>query len=348
MTESLNAATAPGSWTVPGSAALVRWNGRWLLDVARGGARGATLKDPALWRLLGELARRPAADHAALERLALDAGVPAGAVSACLASLERAGLLRPAADPGREPPDGSPALYDWFLAGLAAPADYRDPTLTDDDLALMASYAHDDPPPPAVPAFPAGARRVQLPHPVTDPAGHPLRVLGGVLYLSHAVVEDAAIGPLPRSRRVPPSHGASHPFDLCVGCRWADGATTVHAYDPGLHALVPLADTDRPEASGAVRRLMGHSAVGPGDALITVHLAARRVQWRYRTGAAYPTVFLDLGHLLEALSGAAEWHGSAAVDVPVARTAPLGPGDAQGPGPVLAARALRGAAAEGS
>ncbi|MFE3405297.1 hypothetical protein [Streptomyces anulatus] len=347
MADPFDSGTGKEDWSVPASAALVRWNGRWLLDVAGRGVRGAVLRDPALWRLIGELARRPAGDRAALERLALDAGVPVGAVSGCLASLERAGLIRPAAAPGDEPPDGSPASHDWSLAGLAAPADYRDPRLTDDDIALMASYAREEPPPPAVPELPAGAPGIPLPHPVADPAGHPLRVLGGVLYLSHAIVDDAAIGPLPRSRRVPPSHGASHPFDLLVGCRWADGAATVHAYDPCLHALGP-AVTDRPGARAAVLRLMGNAAAGPGDALVTVHLAVGRVQWRYRTGAAYPTVFLDLGHLLEALGCAAGWHDTVAVDVPVGRTPPLVRDDGHGPGPVLAARLLRGAVDEGS
>ncbi|GGQ07089.1 MarR family transcriptional regulator [Streptomyces roseolilacinus] len=335
-------------WAPAGSAGLVHWRGRWLLDVpGRGGARGVALGDPAVWRLLGALARRPGRTPGELRLLAQEAGVPAHAVAGCLTSLERAGLLRREA-PDDPPPRDAPALHDWALANLAPPADYRNPALVDDDIALMTSYADGDPPPPALPDLSEHAPRVHLPHPVADPGGHPLRVLGGVLYLSHAVIDDAAIGPLPRSRRVPPSHGAAHPFDLSVGCRWADGSTTVHAYDPDAHALAGLADGDRPDVAGPVRRLAAAAALRPGDAVIAVHLAIRRVQWRYRTGAAYPTVFLDLGHLLEALRGAAEWHGAAVNDVPVPARGPLGGGEAGAAGPVLAARVLRTAVDEGS
>ncbi|WP_159106611.1 hypothetical protein [Streptomyces rishiriensis] len=269
---------------------------------------------------------------AAAAAAAIAAGVPEAAADRCVDSFRRAGLLVPTTSHPL-PRAEAPVLQDWRLANLALPADYRDPDTQVIDLRQMEGFAAAEAPPAVSVQWPLGLRRTLLPHPVHDAPERPHYALGNVLYYSNAVLRPAALGPLPRTLRVPPSHGAAHPFDLTVIMNsQRDGSSVTLGYDPMAHALVRLPATSI-------------APVAPGYVLIAVHLAVRRVQWRYRASTAYPTVFLDLGHLLQVMETAAENLSLALAETPVPEQASIS-GRTPPLGAVVALRSLRTTAEE--
>jgi hypothetical protein len=305
-----------GTLSLPATAALVRLADRWLLDdVGRGRVRLLDALPGWLGRVLAQLTVAGPITAGQARAVVLAAGVPESEVERCVTSLSAAGLL--SEHPAAVPPADSAVLRDYQFANISQAVDYADPAAIDEDIRLMYRYAEADRPPAVLVELPAGAFRVPLPHPVLDPAGHPLDRLGRCLFLTHGVLSDTAIGPLPRTRRVPPSHGAAHPFDLLLTtARDVDAGS--YYYDPGEHCLVLLADDTTEHGD---------------DVILDIRLAVERVQWRYRTSAVYPTIFLDLGHLLETLELVSAEVGLCAERLPEGGGPPLPPGPF---GPALA------------
>ncbi|MEU4800462.1 nitroreductase family protein [Streptomyces sp. NPDC023327] len=325
-------------WAVSPTVSLVRLDGTWLWeDPARGAHRRLRTVPSWLGPLLAQLLAGPPLPWQSLASAAEDCGVPADRTEGCLNSLVAAGLLVPGDTAG--PDRDNSALRDRQWALVSPPADYTRPDTVDEDITLMWRQAAQEVPPPAYHHFGEGPR-VTLPHPVLDAPGNPLDALGHLLYLTHGVIEDAAIGPLPRTRRAPPSHGAAHPFDLTVTTRGVLEEVRTYGYDPSEHALVPVAD-EVPDT--------GTPATEPGllseADVLTIHLVAERVQWRYRSSTAYPTIFLDLGHLVETLYTAAARLGWQVTELPSCG-APLFKPRAE-TGPVLTRLALRRGLAAG-
>lgn len=322
----MTASTQP--WIVSPTASFLRYSGGWLLDDAfLGGARELTIGSAMVWDLLCRLVESGPLTLAAAADAAAAVGIPASAADRCVDSLRRAGVLVPATSRPSAHRDTA-ALHDWRLANLTLPADYRNPDTLKSDLRQTRAFAAAETPPPASRQWPAKLRRTALPHPVHDPPDRPHYIMGSVLYYSHAILKPAALGPLPRSLRVPPSHGAGHPFDLTVALRSRrERKSVLFAYDPADHTLVRLPADPVWE-------------VTDGHMLIAVHLAVRRVQWRYRASTAYPTVFLDLGHLLGVMEAVAETLDLALAEIDL----PAGDAiakDAEALGPVLSLRQLR-------
>ncbi|MYT56042.1 hypothetical protein GTW29_29160 [Streptomyces sp. SID7834] len=108
-------------------------------------------------------------------------------------------------------------------------------------------------------------------------------------------------GPLPRSRRTPPSFGASHPFDIAVITSRISGERTAYYYQPVEHSLVIL-----PASAYDVAVSAPPETSGCRDIELSIHLAIERVHWRYRTSTVYPIILLDLGHLTETLRQVAD------------------------------------------
>ncbi|GAB7101887.1 hypothetical protein JCM4814A_02010 [Streptomyces phaeofaciens JCM 4814] len=316
------------TWTVSSTAALLHHTSGWLLDdPLQGAARELGFGNETLWDFLrGLVELRTVTAEMAMDA-AMAAGVPEAAADRCVESFQRTGILVPTASSPSLHPE-APVLHAWRLANLALPADYRDPDTLIGDVQQMENFAAAEVPPPVATQWPTGLRRILLAHPIHDAPNRPHYALGSVLYYSNAILRSAELGPLPRSLRVPPSFGAGHPFDLTVTMDSRHvGMPVTFAYDPLTHALIQISTEF-------------DVSVPPGHALIAVHLAIRRVQWRYRASTAYPTVFLDLGHLLEVMETAAE-----SLDLVVTEAAPpeQGPIADQAPslGPILALRSLR-------
>ncbi|GAA1416824.1 hypothetical protein GCM10009601_09770 [Streptomyces thermospinosisporus] len=318
--------TAPASaLTVSPTASLLRYTDSWLLDDPfLGGARELSINNEVLWDFLCRLIELRSVTPETAADVAAAIGIPEAVVGRCLDSFRRAGILVPVSS-RLSAPCGGPALQDWRLANLTVPADYRDPSIVSSDLQQMEEFAAAEAPPAVYKQWPATLRRVRLPHPVHDAPDRPHYVLGSVLYYSHAVIKPASLGPLPRSLRVAPSHGAAHPFDLSVTLySQRELGPVLFAYDPVDHALVRLpADPV--------------SQVPIDHAQVAVHLAARRVQWRYRASTAYSTIFLDLGHLLGVMEAVAESLELALAQVDLPDQAPIAV-DVEDLGPVLSLR----------
>lgn len=325
-------------WAVSPTVSLVRLDGTWLWeDPARGAHRRLRTMPSWLGPLLARLLTGPALPWQSLTSAAEDCGVPADRTEGCLSSLVTAGLLMSGGTTG--PDRDTAALRDRQWALVSHPADYTRPGTVAEDITLMWRQAAAEAPPPAYHRFGDGPR-VALPHPVLDAPGHPLDALGHLLYLTHGVLEDAAIGPLPRTRRVPPSHGAAHPFDLTVTTRGVLEQVSTYGYDPSEHALVPLTD-EAPETGTPA----AEPDLLPEADVLTIHLAAERVQWRYRSSTAYPTIFLDLGHLVETLYTTAAHLGWQVTELPSRGTPLVRPGAETGP--ALTRLALRHGPAAG-
>jgi SagB-type dehydrogenase family enzyme len=187
----------------------------------------------------------------------------------------------------------------------------------------MSEFSRTSAPPAPYHSFPDAAH-LPLPHPFLDHTDHPLGDVARLLYLGNAVLQDVAIGPLHRTRRVPPSHGASHPFDLVLslGEPWVHTPGTFY-YNPDTHHLVSLSGLPDADAHAEfVAECLG-STGAKGAVSVAFHLEVRRIQWRYRTSTAYPTIFLDLGHLVETLAYVARDMDWAMTHIPVAFQPPL-------------------------
>jgi hypothetical protein len=319
--------TAPALIISP-TASLLRYTDDWFLDdPSLGGARELSITNPVLWDFLCHLIKLGSVTSEAAADVAASVGIPELVVGRCINSFRQAGILVPASSHVSVPCD-APALQDWRLANLTVPADYRDPNIVDSDLQQMEEFAAAESPPAAYRKWPAELHRIPLPHPVHDAPDRPHYLLGSVLYYSHAVIKPASLGPLPRSLRVPPSHGAAHPFDLTVTLRsHRELGPALFAYDPVDHSLVRLHDVP-------------DSQVPVDHGLIAVHLAARRVQWRYRASTAYSTIFLDLGHLLGVMEAVTESLKLTLTQISLPDQAPVAI-EMEGLGPVLSLRQFR-------
>lgn len=326
------------TWQLSPTAALIRLDDQWLLEDPRHG-RFRQLHNITEWlaELFAALVAAGPVSSLHLRGLTRRAGVPANRVDACIASLHQADLLVPHGAGHLDRDASAQRDHQWVM--VASPVDYAQPGVIDDDLRTMDEYAAQGPPPAAYVHPGDGEPSIPLPHPLLDPPEHPLHSLGHLLYFTHAVLSDAVIGPLPRSRRVTPSHGAAHPFDLTVTTDHLSGCTHQnYCYAPGAHALVPADQTHSVAASFVPQAK---------DLLITVHLASDRVQWRYRASTAYPTIFLDLGHLLETLRMTAAFLRMTVEELPLPDGPPLTPVHTRF-GPVLARCVLRRANAGAS
>ena len=170
------------------------------------------------------------------------------------------------------------------VLGQLPQADYADERVFDMDDALMHQYVDADGPAAGSCAPPSTSPRTWLQRPPWPPGPGLADRLGRLLYFAAAVVRDVRLGAVMAAvLKAVPSHGARHPIDvhLRVG---AGGpfAAGWHSYRPDDHTL-----TWQAEASDA-----------PAGSVAMVLVAVwERVQWRYRSSLAYPTVFLDAGHL---------------------------------------------------
>jgi hypothetical protein len=299
------------------TASLIRIGTSWLLeDPLRGGNR--QLNDFPGW--LGHvLVRLMARGAMPIERVRAEisaGGVPEKQVERCLASLRSTGLLVP--ELAVVPPRDSGALRDHQLANIFSESlDYSQPDIMKYDRQLMESYAKDGAPPAPFLEMPADWPRRRLPHPVLDSDQHPLHAIGRVLYMINGILSDVTYGPLARTKRTPPSHGASHPFDIAVATTLLTGACArTYYYDPDDHSLA-----EAPASSP------GDATVdsGSGATRLSIHLTVQRVQWRYRSSLAYPTIFLDLGHVVETLHLVAGDLGLTVEDRSIAGASPLAP-----------------------
>lgn len=284
------------AWKLSPTLSLVTVQGQWIIEDPRRGSHRLLNTLPSwLLSLLAALAQRGDASWSELTASAVSQGVPHDRADACIRSLAKAHLIVPA--DSHAPSRDASALRDHQWALASERMDYTDESAIADDIALMYHYAESSPPPAPCWEPEAGSGGVTLPHPMLDHGDRPLADLGRLLFFTNAILNDTCIGPLPRSRRVPPSHGASHPFDLTLltARPSADGTTAHYGYDAAAHALVRL------KAESAAP-----TPVAPRTDVLSVHAALERVQWRYRTSTAYPTLFLDLGHLVETLFQVAE------------------------------------------
>ncbi|KJY22191.1 hypothetical protein VR43_07420 [Streptomyces sp. NRRL S-104] len=294
------------AWKLSPSLSLVTLQGQWIIEDPRLGSHRLLNTVPQwLPLLLAELAVGGVVPWSELLASAIRQGVPSDRAEACVRSLALAQLIVPA--DSNPPSRDASALRDHQWALTSARVDYTDENTIADDIELMHRYAKDTPPPAPCWEPEDGSHRIGLPHPMLDHGVRPLSDLGRLLYFTNAILADTCIGPLSRTRRVPPSHGASHPFDLTLltGLLSADGTTTHYGYDSAAHALVPL----QPETAMP-------SPVGRKAHVVSAHAALERVQWRYRTSTAYPTLFLDLGHLVETLFQVAEAVGMDVSEAP--------------------------------
>ncbi|MEV6701827.1 hypothetical protein AB0M68_32530 [Streptomyces sp. NPDC051453] len=321
--------TPDAAWKLSPTLSLVTVQGQWIIeDPRRGSHRLLNTRPPWLLALLTMLAQRDEASWSELTASAVGQGVPPDRADACIRSLAKAHLIVPAGT--HAPSRDASALRDHQWALASERMDYTDESAIADDIALMYRYAESSPPPAPCWEPETESDSIMLPHPMLDHGDRPLVDLGRLLYFTNAILGDTSIGPLPRSRRVPPSHGASHPFDLSLHtARPSAGGSTAHyGYDPSAHALVRLkAETATP------------MPVAPQSDVLSVHAALERVQWRYRTSTAYPTLFLDLGHLVETLFQVAETLGWDVLEIPHADE-PVLDSRLPGLGPVFARFAL--------
>ncbi|MFD7706643.1 hypothetical protein [Streptomyces sp. NPDC059786] len=285
--------------------------GRWLVeDPTFGSHRILDVFHPWLALLLSACAKRRATTEELLD-VAFASGVPREAAAECIRSLQKARfLVRQDEDAGGRD-DSAVRDLQWSLVSLRM--DYSDAQRAiEADLETMDGFAETDPPPPQFNDTSWAGWRYWLPHPVLDSDDHVVSRLGHLLYFMNGILEDVRIGPLPRSRRVPPSHGASHPFDVTVFSReFADLGGANYLYDPDGHTLLQMEGCENPPE-------------GDYPFVISVHAAVDRVQWRYRTSTAYPTLFLDLGHVIEVLFQVAQERGIELTELPAGRAQMLG------------------------
>jgi hypothetical protein len=328
------------AWIVSPTASLLHLSGSWLLDDPHlGGARELSFSSQTVWDLLRRLVELGPTDPDSAAAAAIAVGIPEAIAGRCVESLQRAGILVPESSRPAIPRD-APVLQDWRLANIAIATGDRDPSTLSSEPDQMEVFGSLETPPVVSRQWSAAVRRKGLPHPIHDSPDRPHYALGSVLYYSHAILKPTALGPLPRSLRVPPSYGEVHPFDLTVTLlSQREQGPITFGYDPMDHALVRLPTSSFP-SEVLVNNAAGKSPGRSDPALIAVHLAARRVQWRYRTCTAYPTIFLDLGHLLGVMHAAAEAHGLALTEIAVPEQDPIGK-DAEAFGPVLSLRLLR-------
>ncbi|MGW7198726.1 hypothetical protein [Streptomyces chryseus] len=319
---------ADDAWQLSPSASLIRVGDAWPLgDPARGSHR--ILNALPAW--LGQaLAVLTSAGTVTLGQASDDlarAGVPEAHVDFCLRSLADAGVLVEYSTDIPERDAGN--LRDRQWAVISPPADYRDPGTKDADVQLMYSYAEEDEPPVSSTQAPETWARTPLPRLENNTDNRFLERLGRLLYLTYGVHSEMDFGPLPRSRRTPPSFGASHPFDICVTTSQVSGTWATHYYQPSEHSLVTLPASQYSPGAGDF-----HESCGSGDITLSIHLAIERVHWRYRTSTVYPTVLLDLGHLTETLRLVAE-SMRIGLTVTAGRTEPALPKSDQVMGPRL-------------
>ncbi|MFQ6144608.1 hypothetical protein ACLMNJ_16255 [Streptomyces seoulensis] len=321
----------PGAWAVSPTLSLLRLGEAWLMeDPARGSHRILNTLPGWLGRALATLISAETVTteeaHSALKA----AGVPEGHVGSCLRSFTEAGVLvhagtsRPHRDAG--------SMRDRQWAVISPPVDYRDPTAKDADVQLMYSYAEQAAVPPCATQVPEAWARIPLPEPeeTVGTGGSLLDTLGRLLYLTNGVQSEIEFGPLPRSRRTPPSFGASHPFDISVRAPSGTGERTNYYYQPVEHALVVLPPPEQVCGTGSARLAVG----GELEVDLSIHLAIERVHWRYRTSTVYPTVLLDLGHVTETLRLVAQSLGVSLVQTS-GRTEPTLPKSDHVLGPIL-------------
>lgn len=290
---------------------LVRLSDTWILEDPYIGSHRTLNQLPTWLRELlaaGVICRPGTRED--WERRAQSCGVPADQAPRCVDSLQRARILV-SIESSRCDRDSAP-LRDFQWTTCSTLANYADPRTPAADVEQMFEFAQASVPPAPYHSLPA-AERIWLPHPYLDPAWHPMSDVARIVFLTNGVLQGVAIGPLPRTRRVPPSHGASHPFDLVLslGAPWLSAPRTFY-YDPDEHCLIDL--TGLPDA-GRHAGLLADAL--EGIVAVAVHLEVRRAQWRYRTSTAYPTLFLDLGHLVETLTHVANDMGWTVTHVPL-------------------------------
>ncbi len=293
---------AGDEWQLSPTVSLIRVGEMWLMDdPARGSHRILNTLPRWLGHSLAALASSGTMKQEQVIHALEDAGVPEGQGEACFKSFVEAGVL---VGPSPSTPERDAGnLRDRQWAVISPPVNYRDPATKDADIQLMYSYAEETNPPASATQVPETWARVQLPLPERETEEDFLGRLGRLLHLTYGVQSEMNFGPLPRSRRTPPSFGASHPFDISVTTKLKSDGRTAYYYHPSEHSLValPASQCDHGESA--------HATPGGSGVYLSIHLAIERVHWRYRTSTVYPTVLLDLGHLTETLGQVAESMG---------------------------------------
>ncbi|MEV6987454.1 hypothetical protein AB0M95_40210 [Sphaerisporangium sp. NPDC051017] len=290
------------SWKLSPTISLIRVGDEWLIeDPAQGSYRQFNTLQKWLSEALTRLVSGGTMTDEQVCEVLKKAGIPVRYVEYCLQSFLDSGVLVDAtADP---PPRDFGSLRDLQWATVSRSLDYRDPEAKATDIQLMYRYAQDDFPPASSTQAPETWTWIDLPDPDPDHGGGLLNKLGYMLYLVYGVHAEIHFGPLPRTRRTPPSFGASHPFDISVTTSAFSGERTAYYYQPAEHSLValPATESDLSTDDPVLEQTLELANID-----LAIHLAIERVHWRYRTSTAYPTVLLDLGHLTETLDMVAD------------------------------------------
>jgi hypothetical protein len=173
------------------------------------------------------------------------------------------------------------------LLSSAEPIDYATNIRDNVDTPTMRSYLQETDMPPQ--------QRIEQGRPKSTSSA-----LARVVLFVHAIRRQEFYGPLPRSRRVVPSFGASHPADVFVGPR--DQSTKGSS---SFNRSLPFEYVDPVSVEGCEQLNFSELVVDSAslDGCVEIRGADHRTQWRYRSSFAYPWYCYDIGHLMECIKG---------------------------------------------